>query len=110
MGIDTSAMLLVGLTAEELKAGFTAERREKLDELGWYEYVGGDGELGLENASPYYDSDYQDRVWGVGVARTDDYQACRVPPGLKDALEAAEKKFREATGLEGKLYLSPHIT
>lgn len=26
------------------------------------------------------------------------------------AIEAAEKKFREATGLEGKLYLSPHVT
>lgn len=110
MGIDTSAMLILGLTAEELKASFTDEQREKLDELGWYGYVGQDGGLGLEYASPYYDSDTQDRVWGVTVACTGDYQARRVPPGLKDALEAAEKKFREATGLEGKLYLSPHIT
>jgi len=110
MGIDTSAMLILGLTAEELKASFTDEQREKLDELGWYEYVGQDGGLGLEDASPYYDSDYQDRVWGVTVACTGGYQARRVPPGLKDALDAAEKKFREATGLEGKLYLSPHVT
>lgn len=110
MGIDTSSVLIVGLEYDELRAGLDEERRAELDEKGCYAYLGEDGELMLEYASPFYDSGGTDRTWGVIVAGSRDYQASEVPADLDARIAAAKARFKEATGLDAKVYISPHVT
>lgn len=110
MGVDTGCMLILGLPADELKAGLGPELQAKIEELGFYDVVSEDGELGLQGASPYYDSDSGSRVWGVSLAR-EYWGAIEIKlDELQPKIDAARAEFKELTGLEGKLFVSPHVT
>ena len=110
MGIDTGSVLIVGLPYKEIADGLDDQRREKLDELGYYDYLGADGDLELEYASPYYDSDGPDRIWGRIVVFSGDYRAREVPADFEAKVAAAKQFFKDKTGLEGRLFVSPHVT
>ena len=100
MGIDTSAVLIWGVPYEELEYD-----EEEYDDF--YEYT---EELGFDYASPYYDSDYEQRIYGVWVAWSRDYSHFDITDEITLRIEEAKKAFKEKTGLEGRLYISPHIT
>jgi hypothetical protein len=85
MGIEYSAALIVGLHRDEI------EDEDLIDEL--------------DQAAPYYDGG-DEAIVGVYVERTGDYQALEIT--LDQAkVDAAKAKFRELTGQDGKLYLTP---
>lgn len=85
MGIEYSAALIVGLHRDEIED-------EDLIES-------------LDQAAPYYDGG-DEAIVGVYVERTGDYQAKEIT--LDQAkVDAAKAKFRELTGQDGKLYLTP---
>lgn len=101
MGIDTSACLIWGVEANELEYD-----EEVWDDL--YEYVEG---MGLDRASPYYDSDIYENIIGIPLGYACTYGAREIDAeGLPEAISNAASRFKELTGLEGRLYLSPHIT
>ncbi len=91
MGMYYKAKLIVGLPQDEIEL----DDEEVLDDM--------------DRASGYYDCDSDATILGVDVASSGDYSAIEVDLELVPAkIEAAKAKFRELTGQEGKLYLSPH--
>lgn len=110
MGIDTGCMLIVGLAADDLVDGLPEETRERIESEGFYDIVSEDGEMGLCRASPYYDAPYGHCVWGVSIA-AGYWSAIELDEAsLDDKVAAAKKVFKEKTGLDGRLYISPHVT
>lgn len=93
MGIDTSSVLLWGATHDEMPEGFDTDA--------------------FDQGSPYYDSGYDACIFGVAVAYSGDYQ-CRDMgsdlQAIQQLIANARVEFKKRTGLEGRLYLSPHIT
>lgn len=101
MGIDSRAILIYGVPADEIEYD-----EEEFD--GLYEYVEAKE---LDYSSPHYDAGIDNGIIGVALVYSDYYSASEVDHELlPDALEKAAKDFKERTGLDGKLYLSPHIT
>ena len=89
MGTYYQAVLIVGLPRETLEAAEVGE--DVMDEL--------------DTAAPYYDGG-DDAVLGVIVEQTGDYQAKEI--ALDQArIDSAKAEFRELTGQDGKLYLTP---
>jgi hypothetical protein len=85
MGMSYSAALIVGLHRDQI------EDEDVIDEL--------------DMAAPYYDGG-DEAIVGLFVERTGDYQAKEIT--LDQAkVDAAKAKFRDLTGLDGKLYLTP---
>ena len=110
MGIDTGCMLIVGLPAEELEAGVTGELKEKLEKEGFYDAFSEDGGIGLESASPFFDAGYDDRIWGIGLA-AGSWVAKEIDiAALPQQVAEARAKFKKLTGLEGRLFISAHVT
>lgn len=87
MGMSYSAVLIVGLHRDDIET----EDEEILESL--------------DSAPPYYDGG-DDAILGVNVEKSGDYQAKEIT--LDQAkVDAAKAKFRELTGQEGKLFLTP---
>lgn len=91
MGIEYSAMIIVGLHVDDLS-----------DHERFEEFL--DGEL--DRAPPYYDGG-DAAICGICVANTPDYAAKEVPDGLESLITKAKEDFKRITGLEGKVYLTP---
>lgn len=98
MGIDTSAVLMVGLSSEELAGGCDY----------YYEVL---EEKGLSNISPYYDADYDSCNIGIVIESSPDYQSSEVDEEtLLSRINEAKEKFFTVTGKSGKLFISPCIS
>ena len=89
MGMYYKAKLIVGLPQDEIEI----DDEEILDEM--------------DRACAYCDCDSDARILGVTVASSDDYSAIEVDLDLAK-IDAAKTTFKEITGQDGKLYLSPH--
>jgi len=92
MGIEFSAVLMVGLPYNDV-----AEVKGIDDMLH---------EGTIDYASPYYDAPLLEWCVGIRVAGSGDYSYSKIAPLDSDVLEAAKCKFREMTGMEGKVYIS----
>ena len=109
MSIDTGAILIVGVDYEtlnkysEYEEAMVAGDYEPADMYDWVE------ELGLSSASPYYDSDYDSRVFGITVISTDWTYKEIAEELLVIYIANAHKRFTEATGLVGSLYISANV-
>lgn len=90
MGMYYKAKLIVGLPHEELEGDVDEETMDELD-----------------RASPYYDCDQDDMILGVEVASTNDYQHKEFVYD-QAKVDSAKLEFKELTGKEGRLFLSPH--
>ena len=100
MGIDTSAVLIFGLPGSDIE--FDEEEFESL-----YDFVEAKE---LDRASMYYDADVDDNVVGVIIASSGCYNCSEINASLFDeAIKAAAKQFKEATGQDGALYISPNV-
>lgn len=99
MGIEYSARIVVGLPKDELDDYF-----EGVEDI--YQHV---EDSGLYVASPYYDADYDDCLFGVLVQGCYDYSYSEIDESKwSENVAAAHKKFTELTGKVGKLYLSTY--
>jgi hypothetical protein len=106
MGIDTASVLIVGRPREDFEEWLEKQREEPGNEdLDDYDLLDG-----VEYASPYYDSDPHDRIYGVAVAFSPDYTAKELGADLSALIAAAHVEFADTYGMAGKLYLSPHVT
>ena len=106
MGIDVSAVLIYGLPYEEVREIYhTQHPEENVDFHGWVETND------FDSASPCYDSDYSDRVFGIKVVRAGYYSYSETSLYKIDvAIQDAERAFIRLTGKCGKLYISPDVT
>lgn len=93
MGVDTSAVLIVGRPYEDFDA-------ETLGQL-----IDDDD---IQSASPHYDADRKYCIFGIVVAEADNEGVELKEPFENDVLKA-KAEFAKLTGLEGKLYLSPNV-
>jgi len=89
MGMYYKAKLIVGLPQDEIEI----DDEEVLDDM--------------DRACGYYDADSEATILGVTVASSGDYSASEVVLDLAK-IDAAKSEFRQLTGQDGKLYLSPH--
>lgn len=64
---------------------------------------------GLQYASPYYDSPTNSWVYGVIISEVETECTAISTGVIEKGVEAAKEKFKELTGLDGKLYLSTHV-
>jgi len=87
MSVDYRAVIIVGLPKDEL--GLEYNEIE---------------DAGLEFVPRYYDA--QDGIVGIVVCESGDYSYEEIAPDLTDAICQADKTFTDATGKDGKLYLS----
>ncbi len=95
MGVEYSARIVVGLPHEELEE-FLQDMEDPYD-------------LGLYIVSPYYDADYCDCLFGVLVQSCNDYSYVQLNTNkLMLDTDEAQRKFKEITGKEGRLYLSTY--
>lgn len=98
MGIEYSAVIIVGLRREDI------ENVERLcDKYG--EFIGG-----LEDCSSYYDGGGEDQnVIGFTVAQSPDYGNDEIHfEELAVAIQSAKELFKEATNQDAKIYLSTY--
>lgn len=116
MGISTNAMLIVGLTGEELAeipniAELIEKNNDSIHEALCENYNENAPCLGLDYASPYYDCDASECIFGVCVARSSYYgeQSLNLE-NVQAALPLAFARFKEATGVDGILRITPHVT
>ena len=109
MGVSIDCMLIVGLHAEELRAGLPQDLRDRIEEEGFYDVVSEDGTLGLRSASPYFDSESDSRIWGISIL-SEYWGAIEVPDDLPALALVAKDKFKSITGLDGRLYFSANVT
>lgn len=61
----------------------------------------------LNSFSPYYDADYEDCIYGLVVAKTDDYQYVEVS-GLDAKIVEIQEKLLKQFGIQPKAYLMAH--
>lgn len=105
MGIDIGARVVVGLPAGEIDVDEETLEEHYDGSLGEWAY-----ENGLNRTSPYFDADDEDCLIGVVLADVDyTYTEMGDLQDLVAEVEAAQKKFKEVTGKEGKLYVSPNV-
>lgn len=96
MSVDTSAVLIFGLHHNLIPKDAPYLSDDPYD-------------YGLQYASPYYDSPRNDWVYGVRLCGVEEGSTIINASKLVAAIGRAEVKFKELTGLEGKLYLSTHV-
>lgn len=95
MGIDTGAMLMVGLERGSM---------EVTDELQYMIYGGG-----IDSCSTFYDGGGSDgEVIGFCIAASGDYCASEVTLDLGE-IEELKAKFKKLTGQDAKLLIAPHV-
>ena len=98
MGIDIACSLMVGLPFLEV-----AE-----DGGEWWDKHEGE----LSRYSVWYDCPDKACLLGIGVLEPQDYSYEEVTNvnSLLAQVEKAKEKFKDLTGLEGKVYITPNIT
>jgi hypothetical protein len=89
MGMYYKAKLIVGLPKDEIES----DDEDMVDDL--------------DRACGYYDCDEDSMIVGVEVESTGDFEAREISLDAAK-VDAAKAKFRDLTGQDGKLYLSPH--
>lgn len=58
----------------------------------------------LHDFPPFYDG-YREGLFGLYIVNSPDYSYCEVEYAAQD-IDAAKQKFKELTGMEGKVYLT----
>lgn len=97
MGIDVGASIVAGLPKKDLEH-LVAEDQDFDD---WYDREG------LDRISPYYDAGDHDCIFGVCVVNVDyTYMELGEKEEFSKDVKNAFEKFKEITGMDGKLYLS----
>jgi hypothetical protein len=92
MGVSYCAVIVVGLPTEEVD--FDQEVAE---------------DCGLDSFSPSYDAPWEDCLVGVPVVQTHDYNYKSIKPNdLRTNIEKAEIKFKKATGLDARVFLTTY--
>lgn len=104
MGISTGCALIVGLAAKELPAELLARCKAG----DFYDILSEDGELELDQASPWFDCDWDERIWGLNVVSTYRQEA-ELPADFLEKIEAAKAEFKRRVGVEAKVYVSPNV-
>jgi len=94
MGIDIGSALVVGLPAEDFCANY-----DEFDD----KY-----ECELDCISPYYDADFEYCLIGVKIAGKD-FTYNELPDNISDVIEKAKEKFKQITGKDAKVYVTPHV-
>ncbi len=110
MGIDIGSSLFVGLPHPELVAGLPVGLQERLKTEDYYNILSEDGELQLERAFPWFDAGPEDCLWGYHVAHVGYRPQVLSLADLETKTAAALVKFKSKTGLDGRLYLTNHVT
>lgn len=93
MGIFISAAVVVGLPWDDVPE----EIREDCEEWG------------LEKFFPYYDASREHCLIGILVEGTGDDCYKKITSELAKTIEGAKSLFNAYTGLEGKIYVTPHV-
>ncbi len=120
MGISTGCAILVGLQGEDMYEKLSPEFQALIDRWGYGSVLGEDGAyddeapkpLGLDAFSPWFDCDSNCHYFGIGIFST--YSAGKEIEGgefdeFKAKVEAARIAFKEATGIDGKLIVTPNV-
>lgn len=106
MGIDVSAVLIYGIPYEEMYEVYLKQHPE--ENIAFHEWVEANG---FDSASPHFDSDYSDRVFGINIDSAGYYSYAETSIDvINESLKQAIKDFSELTGKLGKLYISPDLT
>ena len=92
MGVSYNAAIVVGAAWEDVD-GNSQEDIQELVESG-----------DLHDFPPFYDG-YREGLFGLYIVNSPDYSYCEVEYAAQD-IEAAKQKFKELTGMEGKVYLT----
>jgi len=92
MGISNNAVLIVGCLGGQINSDIF---EANIDDT-------------LNCASCHYDADPKNCIVGIIVATNDDC-ALNMSTLMID-IDNAKKKFKEITGLDGAVYIEPHIT
>lgn len=88
MGIDYSAVIVVGLWSEDLPKDF--------DEVE-----------NIECIQPYYDAPTEHSLWGIVIENSEDYNATEINLDVLELpIKEAKQSFKRITGLDAKVYLS----
>jgi hypothetical protein len=88
MGIDYSAVIVVGLWSEYLPKDF--------DEVE-----------NIECIQPYYDAPTEHSLWGIVIENSEDYNATEINLDVLELpIKVAKENFKRITGLDAKIYLS----
>ena len=109
MGIDTGAMLIYGLPYEEMYEAYESYIEQNPDkDIDFQDWI---EECGFDSASPYYDSSYSDKIFGITIVHSGDYSYCETTFYEIDVdTQDAERDFVKLTGKCGNLYISPDVT
>lgn len=95
MGIDTQAVLVVGLSASDLD--INEEDFEDKYSSSWRSY------------SPYYDAPYEDCLIGKHIAKVDRWFTELSNEDITELQAGITKKFKQDFGKDPKLLLSTYI-
>lgn len=89
MGIDTSSAIFVGLPRDEIENQELIENED------------------VEQCSPYYDG-YEASLAGFFYLNSGDYSASEININLQH-IEDLKAQFKEVTGQDAKVWLTPNI-
>lgn len=92
MSQDISAKLIVGLHFKDMQ--------------GFIDTTADPEDSGLQYACPHYDGHPKTWVYGIEIQSTEDND----PVWIGNSLVQAQAKFKEITGMEGKLHLCVHVS
>lgn len=92
MSVEYNAAIVVGAAWEDVD-GNSQEDIQELVESG-----------DLHDFPPYFDG-YRDGLFGLYIVNAPDYSYCETEYAEQD-IDAAKQKFKELTGMEGKVYLT----
>lgn len=111
MGIDTSAVIVVGYTYKEVQEIYD----KYLDGLTPDDYVSDfydwkeDNDNDLRTISPYYDATYKNCLFGVTITTSGDYSYKTF--NLNEAeIKGVTQTLTEQFGIEPKVYLTPYVS
>lgn len=120
MGISTGCAILVGLQGEDMYEKLPTWTQALIDEWSYGDVLGEDGSyrddapkpMGLAAFSPWFDCDSSCHYFGIEIFST--YSAGKEIEGnefdeFKAQVEAAREKFKEVTGIDGKLIVTPNV-
>ena len=100
MGQHIGAVLIVGLDYQD----FPDSIKVLCEDEGIYDHLGEESEYGLDSASPWYDSDSEDRIWGYVIASGE------LPGNLEERIDEAKVKFFNTFGVAAEVHVSPNVT
>jgi hypothetical protein len=92
MSVEYNAAIVVGAAWEDINE----DAIDNIDEL----VESGD----LHDFPPFYDG-YREGLFGLYIVNSPDYGYCEMEYTAQD-VGAAKQKFKELTGIEGKVYLT----